>query len=67
MRLCLTTTWINQKIQAAAAWHRRHWLLARQMFFADGRRSNEVQTHKIHQTIAATRQTEVRKFLASLS
>jgi len=25
------------------------------------------QTHKIHQTIAATRQTEARKFLASLS
>jgi hypothetical protein len=26
-----------------------------------------VQTHKIHQTIAATRQTEARKFLANLS
>jgi len=26
-----------------------------------------VQTHKTHQTIAATRQTEARKFLASLS
>ena len=26
-----------------------------------------VQTHKIHHTIAATRQTEARKFLASLS
>ena len=26
-----------------------------------------VQTHKIHQTTAATRQTEARKFLANLS
>jgi hypothetical protein len=26
-----------------------------------------VQTHKTHQTIAATRQTEARKFLANLS
>ena len=25
------------------------------------------ETHKVHQTIAATRQTEARKFLASLS
>lgn len=31
------------------------------------RRDIRVQTHKIHQTIAATRQTEARKFLASLS
>jgi hypothetical protein len=29
--------------------------------------ATRVQTHKIHQTIAATRQTEARKFLANLS
>jgi hypothetical protein len=29
--------------------------------------TTRVQTHKIHHTIAATRQTEARKFLASLS
>jgi hypothetical protein len=32
-----------------------------------GAAKTRVQTHKTHQTIAATRQTEARKFLANLS
>jgi hypothetical protein len=42
-------------------------ILMKESASAISSRASRVQTHKIHQTIAATRQTDARKFRASLS
>jgi hypothetical protein len=72
----ITTTEIEVRVRIKTVkwerfWRRDCWptsQLASQDCDDDGASAcTRVTTHKVHHTIAATRQTEARKFLASLS